>query len=917
MSPDSNHTTAPLEGAHNTALDDPLKHKTSEITNEEVAQRLQQFIDNESENTTALAEGHRTLFNATNRWPLNDAQHTSRHSRTYSPDRTKTFRPSIPFAAPRENKMRSACISQQCLEQHEPGFASGGALEGPCNSTPCLPPSLFRSDKQSKQQDTLQSEYKSKKEKRRAGLEASGIEYGADLKAKGNVAKIDGAIYVRYREEFQPAVYHADLRAEMIAQNPPDRYLHPPARGVDDLDLTSFWPSHATWGFQNRDDRPDILFEFLPTERRAVRDPGVMRHNGRIVIDQDGHPIRDWSVPACLSSEVEPGRLEAMYRESGNKISKQDFRARMPPLVPDGNGGHKAVVTLTAIGMRRIRFRDLAGLFATDPRQGSKARKKALIQCYPPETLAEVLMRNSTRCFRDLTMAEIAYVDTTNRGANPEKAGGRALSKDQRKLQQARKDGILENFEPPNPTAWPYDGDMDDKKAVAVAREFLGFSPVDAVSPGDAGLQGSDVAAHKAAISDTKAKHQRPAKHRRDDEDDCDSGMPLTRLNTSHGKRTKRKSCGNLPQLESQDNVAEFGDSYDLADFPIDGFQNPFSVFNIKPSQECSQVHDVAAESELTPNHNADSGGHRFLPGEVGPQETNDRKHTRARSDGKGPKRSWNDESDNTGGVSGTPSDTSYQKAQRWESCQNSSPKDQDNSEASGAGFNLADLSEDGPLTMAPGSNHQSTQWDPLSLAARAVSGQPFKPGNNVQTQPYYGTSSRHSAFTDRQHLDNGVTWQVAEAREQIHPHITTGQIPGLLASLPQLEDFSATDSYPAPANAQSQNAINNEIMAYLSDSGVPGYSEPLLGVDHRFSIPTNDAEESTVSYYMAQSEADFSWYLGEVAPSVAFLDTSYMERWTTLQRWLEERWPYDSAAPQLWLEDPWMDRWPDIGSTW
>ncbi|KAL8703654.1 MAG: hypothetical protein Q9201_003166 [Fulgogasparrea decipioides] len=798
MSPNSSHTIPSPKGPHNAALNDPPKNGISEVTDEEVAQRLQQFI-HESENATAPAEAHRTFFGASEWWPLENSQHTSGHSRTDEADGANTVRPSTPSAARRENKDHSAYNPQRWLRQNEPGFASGGARDDPFDLTRCLPPSPFPSDNQVPQQNILQSEYKSKKEKKRAKLEASGTEYGADLKVKGNVTEVDGSLYVRYRGEVQPAVYHADLRAEMIAQNPPERYLHPPARGVDDLDLTSFWPSHATWGFQTRDDRPDILFEFLPTERRTIQNPGVMKHNRRIVIDQDGHPVRDWSIPACLSSEVEPGRLEAMYRESGNKISKQDFRARMPPLVPNGNGGHKEVVTLTAIGMR------------------------------------------------DLTMAEIAHIDTTNRGANPEKAGGKALSEDQRKIQRARKNNILENFKPPNPTAWPYDGDLEDKKAIAVAREFLGFPPLNAVSSGEAGLQRSDNPAPKAGNSDAKAKRGRSAKHSRDDEDDCDSGISWTRFNSSHGKHPKRQRYGNLPQSESLDNVAEFGDWHNLADSPVDGFHDPLSGFNLEPT-ECSHVHDVAAISELTPNHNTDSKGHRTLPGEVGFRETNVRKRKTARSDGKGPKCSWNDESDCNGGMSEIPSDTSSQKARRRQRCQDSFQEHQENLGDFGEWSNLADLPKDVALILVPGSKHQSSRWNPLSLAAGGVFGQPLRPENNVQTQPDYGTSSRCSAFTDRQHLDDGAMWQAAEAREGSHPHGTMGQIPDFLGSMPPLDGFSTAHFHSAPADAQSQSVVNNEMTAYPSDSRVRGSSEALdvsAGVDHRFTIPTNDAEDT------------------------------------------------------------------------
>ncbi|KAL8760038.1 MAG: hypothetical protein Q9199_000353 [Rusavskia elegans] len=47
------------------------------------------------------------------------------------------------------------------------------------------------------------------------------------------------------------AVYHDDIRAELVAQAPPELYHHLPASGTDELDVTTFYEPHKAWGFGN------------------------------------------------------------------------------------------------------------------------------------------------------------------------------------------------------------------------------------------------------------------------------------------------------------------------------------------------------------------------------------------------------------------------------------------------------------------------------------------------------------------------------------------------------------------------------------------------------------------------------------------------------------------------------------------
>lgn len=62
------------------------------------------------------------------------------------------------------------------------------------------------------------------------------------------------------------AVYHDDIRAELVAQAPPELYRHLPASGTDELDVTTFYEPHKDWGFGARNERPDASED--PTEKR-------------------------------------------------------------------------------------------------------------------------------------------------------------------------------------------------------------------------------------------------------------------------------------------------------------------------------------------------------------------------------------------------------------------------------------------------------------------------------------------------------------------------------------------------------------------------------------------------------------------------------------------------------------------------
>ncbi|KAL8926705.1 MAG: hypothetical protein Q9208_002779 [Pyrenodesmia sp. 3 TL-2023] len=415
-----------------------------------------------------------TLYPAAMDTPLADWQQQSPNPYSQYPEplgSSASWSPSNPYSNP--------YYQRPSIEASE-GTRSGAA--------PML--DVSASDDQSIQQSTQAAHerpdsnpepgpYRSKRAIKRAALEAINVDFGNDFRKKGKVEYINGELHVQYRSRMKPAVYHHTLRAEMIAQAPPSRYEHTPKSGKDVLDVTSFHEAHRAWGFANRGMMPDICFQWLPADDRVTKAPGPMMHNGRIVIDTENNPVRDWDIPCCLSSDVEGGRLEAMSRENGNKISKRDFRARMPPKVLKRDGEWKDLMGETALGMRRIRFRDRTALIAHNPREGSSERKKALIQTIPAHVMAQILTTNSVRCWRDTTKAERVYLDSVNAGHHLNKAGSNRLTDEVREDRNVPRDLKLLDFTVVNQVAWPYvDGVDNDVEALAIARESLGLSPI-------------------------------------------------------------------------------------------------------------------------------------------------------------------------------------------------------------------------------------------------------------------------------------------------------------------------------------------------------------------------------------------------------------------------------------------------------
>ena len=289
---------------------------------------------------------------------------------------------------------------------------------------------------------------------------------------------MNGKLHVElYPGNWIPAVYHSDIRAELVAQAPPELYDHQPAAGSQgQLDVTTYYEPHRAWGFKMRSHRPDVCFEWLGRESSVTDNPGYMRHDGLIVLDPfTNFPIQDLPMPSCISSKIEGGRMEAMVRLHGHEvITKEAIRARMP--VVEAPYASRILGILT---IRMERFRDEAGLPTTNPRPGPAGKKNALVQCIPVAVMEQILVANSTRMFRDLNHHERAFMDRFTQGTKSENPRPRTM--DHQKWAEAHENKLRvgNGYRPVNPNVEPFGADiLDDRTATDAARTRRGLPQI-------------------------------------------------------------------------------------------------------------------------------------------------------------------------------------------------------------------------------------------------------------------------------------------------------------------------------------------------------------------------------------------------------------------------------------------------------
>lgn len=201
------------------------------------------------------------------------------------------------------------------------------------------------------------------------------------------------------------------------------RIAHPREEGTAAGDITSFHPDQKDWAFEERHLRPDILHQY---EKKGYINPSypvqIWIHRDAVVLDHRFHPVLDFkNLPKTISSQVEGGLQEAITRQD-SRIDVNDFRARMP-YDPKGLGV-MSTPSLSAISMRRSRFRWRAGYLSWTCRLGTGDLKKYLDSILPEHCKAA----NSTKGFRELKHSEVLRMTLENRGKHLPRAGLRQLS---------------------------------------------------------------------------------------------------------------------------------------------------------------------------------------------------------------------------------------------------------------------------------------------------------------------------------------------------------------------------------------------------------------------------------------------------------------------------------------------------------
>lgn len=146
-----------------------------------------------------------------------------------------------------------------------------------------------------------------------------------------------------------------------------------PETGIDALDITAPESSQVTWDMRDRRHWPDVLtlWDRPDPWNNPTYEIGVMRYKGRVVLDYDDKPIRNFRIPATISSKVEGLRMEAWLR-ADDRLSFGDIEARVMTTVKAGQ--RKPIFDRRALSKRANIARERSGLISWVRRRGNEAK---------------------------------------------------------------------------------------------------------------------------------------------------------------------------------------------------------------------------------------------------------------------------------------------------------------------------------------------------------------------------------------------------------------------------------------------------------------------------------------------------------------------------------------------------------------
>jgi hypothetical protein len=227
---------------------------------------------------------------------------------------------------------------------------------------------------------------------------------------------------------------------------------------VQDIDITSYHPGQRTWAW-TKDRRPEILFQYKksghsnPTHLITY----LIDPYGRVVIDEENHPVRHFDVlPLTISTEVEGWRLEAWMRID-DRIRYNDIRARM--LIRDTSmraGKRSQIAPLpNTMQMRRLRARGRGRCLAWKP-SNKPTNFDALLDA---EMTSGMKAANTTRFLEDLTSEEFKALNETSYGTRFVRAGDNAISPSERDRRWQSASSLADK-----PGQIPTEADIDTEK---------------------------------------------------------------------------------------------------------------------------------------------------------------------------------------------------------------------------------------------------------------------------------------------------------------------------------------------------------------------------------------------------------------------------------------------------------------------
>lgn len=224
---------------------------------------------------------------------------------------------------------------------------------------------------------------------------------------------------------------------------------NPRERGAGPNDVTSYLAIQKEWSPDRDVHWPKIEGNVLHRFERngypiPEYKPEVWYDTGRIVLDLDNNPILKYEIiPATLSSELSGRDMEAMKRLD-LRISRKDFRARMPSTIMVGgkNKVRKPLYTLSALAMRTTRFRKENGLISWTDREGSDSIREH-VRARMSQTNIDA---NSTQGMRLPTLLEQEESRSSNKGQFLARAGARALPDAIRKKRGAKEEERMQKL---------------------------------------------------------------------------------------------------------------------------------------------------------------------------------------------------------------------------------------------------------------------------------------------------------------------------------------------------------------------------------------------------------------------------------------------------------------------------------------